>query len=30
MRQGVLGLMSPERAVRYARVAREINQSVTG
>jgi predicted PurR-regulated permease PerM len=30
MRRGVLSLMSPERAARYARVAREINQSVTG
>ena len=30
MRQAVLGLMSPEPAVRYARIAREINQSVTG
>ncbi len=30
MRQGILGLMSPERAKRYARVAHEINQSVTG
>ena len=30
MRQGVLGLMSPEQAVRYTRIAGEINQSVTG
>ena len=30
MRQGILGLMAPERAKRYARVAHEINQSVTG
>jgi predicted PurR-regulated permease PerM len=30
MRRAVLGLMSPERAVRYARIAGEINQSVTG
>src|SRR6516162_8201374 len=30
MRQGILGLMAPERANRYARVAHEINQSVTG
>jgi predicted PurR-regulated permease PerM len=30
MRGGLLGLMSPERAARYARVAHEINQSVTG
>ena len=30
MRQGILGLMAPERARRYARVAHEINQSVTG
>jgi predicted PurR-regulated permease PerM len=30
MRSGVLGLMSPDRAARYARVAHEINQSVTG
>ena len=30
MRQGILGLMSAERAKRYARVAHEINQSVTG
>jgi predicted PurR-regulated permease PerM len=30
MRRGTLGLMSPERAARYARVAHEINQSVTG
>jgi predicted PurR-regulated permease PerM len=30
MRQGILGLMTPDRAKRYARVAHEINQSVTG
>src|SRR5215472_14729887 len=30
MRQGILGVMEPERAKRYARVAHEINQSVTG
>ena len=30
MRAGILGLMAPERAKRYARVAHEINQSVTG
>lgn len=30
MRKGMLDLMSPERAKRYARVAHEINQSVTG
>jgi predicted PurR-regulated permease PerM len=30
MRQGILGLMAPERARRYARVPHEINQSVTG
>jgi predicted PurR-regulated permease PerM len=30
MRQGLLGLMSPRRAARYTRVARQINQSVTG
>jgi predicted PurR-regulated permease PerM len=30
MRQGILGMMAPERAKRYARVAHEINQSVTG
>ena len=30
MRRGLLGLMSEERAARYARVAHEINQSVTG
>src|SRR5262252_6100630 len=30
MRQGILGLMAPERAKRYARVAHEINESVTG
>src|SRR5262252_2501453 len=29
MREGILGLMAPERAKRYARVAHEINQSVT-
>jgi predicted PurR-regulated permease PerM len=30
MRAGVLGLMSPARAERYSRVAREVNRSVTG
>ena len=30
MRQGLLGLMSPERADRCARIAAEINRSVTG
>jgi predicted PurR-regulated permease PerM len=30
MRQGLLGQMAPERAVRYTRLAHEINQSVTG
>jgi predicted PurR-regulated permease PerM len=30
MRAGLLGAMSPPRAERYARIAREINQSVTG
>jgi len=30
MRRTVLGAMSPDRAGRYARVGREINQSVTG
>ena len=30
MRQGILGMMAPERARRYARVAHEINRSVTG
>ena len=30
MRRAVLGLMSPDRAVRYARIAREVNKSVTG
>ena len=30
MRAGILGLMAPDRAKRYARVAHEINQSVTG
>jgi predicted PurR-regulated permease PerM len=30
MRAGVLGLMSPERAERYSRVAREVNRSVAG
>ena len=30
MRQGILGMMAPDRAKRYARVAHEINQSVTG
>jgi len=30
MRKGVLDLMSPARAERYSRVAREVNRSVTG
>jgi predicted PurR-regulated permease PerM len=30
MRAGVLDLMSPARAERYSRVAREVNRSVTG
>ncbi len=30
LRTGVLGLMSPARAERYSRVAREVNRSVTG
>jgi len=30
MRQAVLGLMEPQRAARYARIGREVNQSVTG
>jgi predicted PurR-regulated permease PerM len=30
MREGLLGLMAPERAERYTRVAREVNRSVTG
>ena len=30
IRAGLLGLMSPARAERYSRVAREINHSVTG
>jgi predicted PurR-regulated permease PerM len=30
MRVGLLGMMSPARADRYSRVAREINRSVTG
>jgi predicted PurR-regulated permease PerM len=30
MREGILGMMAPQRAKRYARVAHEINQSVTG
>ena len=30
MRNGVLGLMAPERAARYSRIAREVNRSVTG
>jgi predicted PurR-regulated permease PerM len=30
MRKGVLGLMAPERADRYSRVAREVSRSVTG
>ncbi len=30
IRRGLLGLMSPDRAVRYAQVAAKINRSVTG
>jgi predicted PurR-regulated permease PerM len=30
MRVGILGLMSPARAERYSRVAREVNRSVAG
>src|SRR6202034_979503 len=30
MRAGTLGIMAPDRAKRYARVAREVNSSVTG
>jgi len=30
LRRGVLGMMVPERAERYSRVAREVNRSVTG
>jgi predicted PurR-regulated permease PerM len=30
MRTGLLGLMLPARAERYSRIAREVNQSVTG
>jgi predicted PurR-regulated permease PerM len=30
MRTGILGLMAPERAERYSRVAREVSNSVTG
>jgi predicted PurR-regulated permease PerM len=30
MRAGVLGLLSPARAERYSRVARDVNRSVTG
>jgi len=30
MRSGLLGMMAPERAERYSRVAREVNRSVTG
>jgi predicted PurR-regulated permease PerM len=30
MRTGLLGMMSPARAERYSRVAREVNRSVTG
>ena len=30
MRAGLLGLMAPERAARYSRVAGEVNRSVTG
>ncbi len=30
LRRGVLGLMAPQRAERYARIAAEVNRSVTG
>jgi predicted PurR-regulated permease PerM len=30
MRNGLLGLMQPDRAERYAKIAREVNRSVTG
>jgi predicted PurR-regulated permease PerM len=30
MRTGLLGMMVPERAERYSRIARELNRSVTG
>jgi len=30
IRAGLLGLMAPERAERYSRVARQVNRSVTG
>src|SRR6266700_6636381 len=30
MRRGLLALMEPQRAARYARIGREVNQSVTG
>ncbi len=30
MRAGLLGMMAPDRAERYSRVAREVNRSVTG
>jgi predicted PurR-regulated permease PerM len=30
MRMGILGLMVPERAERYSRIAREVNRSVIG
>ena len=30
MRRGLLGMMSPDRAARYSKVAREISDSVTG
>ncbi len=30
MRSGLLGMMAPERAERYSKVAREVNRSVTG
>jgi predicted PurR-regulated permease PerM len=30
IRHGLLGMMAPERAERYTRVAREVNRSVTG
>jgi predicted PurR-regulated permease PerM len=30
MRRAILGMMAPERAQRYSRMAREVNRSVTG
>jgi predicted PurR-regulated permease PerM len=30
LRSGVLGMMDPQRAERYSRIAREVNSSVTG